>query len=121
MLQACSIKKARNGGKVWFIDVIGDKRPIDKADVLLSSVIMDMSVVYDEVIQSFMAGTFGNQHWVSMNNGAIYLLEPNTAVPRTVREELKAIEKKILSGKITVVDLPLAADLHKFLDKTFPK
>ncbi len=31
MLQACSTKKAGDGGKAWFIDVIGDKREIDKA------------------------------------------------------------------------------------------
>ena len=29
MLQACSTKKARDGGKIWFIDVIGDKGAID--------------------------------------------------------------------------------------------
>ena len=117
MLQACSTKKAKDGGKVWFIDVIGDKRSIDKVDVLLSSVIMDMSVVYDEVIKSYIDGTFGKQHWVNMDNGAIFLLELNKAVPPALRDELKTIEKKILSGKINVVNLPIAGDLHKFLDK----
>jgi simple sugar transport system substrate-binding protein len=121
MLQACSTQKARDGGKIWFIDVIGDKRTIDKADVLLSSVIMDMSVVYDEVIKSFMDGSFGRQHWVSMDNGAIYLLQPNKAVSSALRAELAAVQKKILSGKIEVVDLPAAADLHQFMDKQFPK
>ncbi|UCF91817.1 MAG: BMP family protein [Desulfobacterales bacterium] len=121
MLQACSTKKAKDGGKVWFIDVIGDKRSIDKADVLLSSVIMDMSVVYDEVIRSFMDGTFGKQHWVAMNNGAVYLMEPNQAVPGSVREELKTIRPKILSGEIQVVNWPASVDLHKFLDETFPR
>ncbi|MBT8370542.1 MAG: BMP family protein [Deltaproteobacteria bacterium] len=121
MLQACSTKKARDGGKAWFIDVIGDKRSIDKADVLLSSVVMDMSVVYEEVIKSYMDGTFGQQHWVSMDNDAIYLLELNKKVPNPVRQELETIKKKIISGKINVVDLPVAVDLHKYLDKTFPK
>ncbi len=121
MLQACSTKKARDGGKIWFIDVIGDKRAIDKADVLLSSVVMDMSVVYEEVIKSYMDGTFGQQHWLGTNNGAIYLLELNKAVPRSVKEELATIEKKIASDIIKVVDVPVAGDLHKFLDKTFPK
>jgi len=121
MLQACSTKKARDGGKVWFIDVIGDKRSIDRTDVLLSSVIMDMSVVYDEVIQSFMNGTFGQQHWIGMRNGAVYLLAPNKAVSQKVREELKTVQEKIVTGKIVVVDVPVAADLHKFLDKTFPQ
>jgi simple sugar transport system substrate-binding protein len=121
MLQACSTKKAKDGGKAWFIDVIGDKRQIDKADVLLSSVVMDMAIVYEELIKTYMNGTFGRQHWVGMNNGAIYLLELNRAVPPSVGEELKTIENKIVTGEIKVVDLPAAVDLHKFLDKTFPK
>jgi len=121
MLQACTTKKAKDGGKAWFIDVIGDKRSIDKADVLLSSVIMDMSVVYEEVIKSYMNGTFGQQHWVSMDNGAVYLLELNKAVPNSLRTELKSIEKNIVAGKIKVVDVPTAVDLHKFLNKTFPR
>jgi simple sugar transport system substrate-binding protein len=121
MLQACATKKAKDGGKAWFIDVIGDKRAIDKAGVLLSSVIMDMSVVYDEVIKSYMAGTFGKQHWVGMNNHAIYLLEPNPAVPASVKEELQAVEKNMVAGKIKVVDIPTAVDLHKYLNKIFPR
>jgi simple sugar transport system substrate-binding protein len=121
MLQACTTKKAKDGGKAWFIDVIGDKRSIDKADVLLSSVIMDMSVVYEEVIKSYLDGTFGQQHWVSMDNGAVYLLELNKAVPNSIRTELKNIEKNIVAGKIKVADVPTAVDLHKFLNKTFPR
>lgn len=121
MLQACTTKKAKDGGKAWFIDVIGDKRSIDKADVLLTSVVMDMSVVYEEVIKSYMDGTFGQQHWVGMKNRAIYLLELNKAVSDPVKEELKAIEKKIVAGEIKVVDVPVAVDLHKFLKKTFPR
>jgi simple sugar transport system substrate-binding protein len=121
MLQACATKKAGDGGKAWFIDVIGDKRAIDRADVLLSSVIMDMSVVYEEVIKSYMSGTFGQQHWVGMDNGAIYLLELNKGVPGSVKEELKSIEQKIVAGAIKVVDIPTAVELHKFLKKTFPR
>lgn len=121
MLQACATKKAKDGGKVWFIDVIGDKRSIDRADVLLSSVIMDMSIVYEEVIKSYMDGTFGQQHWVGMNNGAIYLLELNQAVPDSVKKELMAIKTNIIAEKINVVDIPTAVDLHKFLKKTFPR
>jgi len=121
MLQACATKKAGDGGKVWFIDVIGDKRSIDKADVLLSSVLMDMSVVYDEIIQSYMNDTFGQQHWTGMNNGAIYLLEINKAAPQTVKNELSDIEKKIITKKIKVVDIPTAVELHKYLKKTFPR
>ena len=121
MLQACSTKKAKDGGKVWFIDVIGDKRSIDKADVLLSSVLWDMSVIYDQIIQSYMDGTYGKQYWVAMDNGAIYLLPLNKAVPKDVAEELKTVEAKVKAGEIEVVDIPVAADLHKHLKTLFPK
>jgi hypothetical protein len=58
---------------------------------------------------------------VSSSNGAIYLLELNKAVSPSLRAELKTIENKIVAGKINVLDLPGAVDLHKFLDKTFPR
>ncbi|MEW5722198.1 MAG: BMP family protein [Thermodesulfobacteriota bacterium] len=120
MLQACSTKKAKDGGKAWFIDVIGDKQSIDQADVLLSSVLWDMSVVYDELIQSIIDGSYGKQHWVAMDNGAIYLLEPNKAVPDDVRGALKELEAKVKAHEIEVVDIPVAADLHKYLGELFP-
>jgi simple sugar transport system substrate-binding protein len=121
MLQACSTKKAGDGGKVWFIDVIGDKRSIDRADVLLSSLLFDFSVVYDEIIQSIIHGAFGKQHWISIKNAGIYLLEPNKAVPERVRAEIEAARLKILSGEIDVVDIVEADDLHSYLSKNFPK
>ena len=121
MLQACATRKAKDGGKAWFIDVIGDKRDIDRADVLLSSVIMDMSVVYEEVVNSYMDGTFGQQHWVGMKNGAIYLLELNKAVPQAIKKELETIEKDIVADQIKVVDIPAAVELHKYLNKLFPR
>ena len=121
MLQACSTKKAGDGGKVWFIDVIGDKRSIDRADVLLSSLVFDFSVVYDEIIQSIIQGTFGKQHWISIKNSGIYLLEPNKAVPQGVRTEIEAARLKILSGEIDVVDIVEAADLHSYFSENFPR
>jgi putative ABC transport system permease protein len=55
-----------------------------------------------------MDGTFGQQHWVGMKNGAIYLLDLNRAVSQSIGDELKTIENKIATGKINVVDLPVA-------------
>ena len=121
MLQACSIKRARDGGKVWFIDVIGDKRSIDRADVLLSSILFDFSVVYDEIIQSIINGTFGKQHWNAVSNGSVYLLKPNKAVSQKVKAEVEAARRKILSGEIKVVNIPGAEDLRKYLSEIFPK
>lgn len=120
MLQACSIKRARDGGKVWFIDVIGDKRSIDRADVLLSSILFDFSIVFDEIIESIIDGTFGKQHWISVSNEAVNLLEPPKAVSQKIREEIDAARRKILSGEIKVVNIVEAADLHKYLTENFP-
>ena len=47
-----------DGGKVWFIDVIGDKTPIDKG-ILLSSVVWDIVPVYSAMIEDLKADKFG--------------------------------------------------------------
>jgi simple sugar transport system substrate-binding protein len=120
MLQACFKAKAPDGGKVWFIDAIGDKTDIDSGDVILSSVLFDFSILFDEIIQSLSDGSFGKQHWVHFQNGSVYLLEPNRAVPNEVRLELGEVAEKIKSGESSVVDIPLAADLHKYLRQMFP-
>ena len=121
MLQACSTKKARDGGKVWFIDVIGDKRSIDRADVLLSSILFDFSVIYNEIIDTVIDGSFGKQHWISVSNKAVYLLNPNKAVSEKIKKEVDVTRNKILSGEVKVVDIVTAADLHKYLGESFPK
>ena len=120
MLQACSTKKARDGGKVWFIDVIGDKRSIDRADVLLSSILFDFSVTYDEIIRTVLDGSFGKQHWMSVNNKAVYLLEPNKAVSQKIKSDIETARGKVLSKEIKVVDIVTAAELHKYLEGSFP-
>ena len=121
MLQSCSSNKAKDGGKVWFIDLIGDKRSIDKADVLLSSVVFDFSVVYDHIIEDIVNGTFGKVYYVAVPDGGIHILKPNKAVPKLVLDEIEAVRKKIANGEIQVVDIPIPTDMHKFLDKTYPK
>ena len=101
--------------------MIGDKRSIDRADVLLSSILFDFSVTYDEVIQTVIDGTFGRQHWMSVNNKAVYLLEPNKAVSQEIKSAINSARGKILSGEIKVVDIVTAADLHNYLEENFPK
>ncbi|MCP4694535.1 MAG: hypothetical protein GY859_41280, partial [Desulfobacterales bacterium] len=85
------------------------------------SVLFDFSVVYDEIIRSIQDGSFGKQHWVSVKNNAVHLLEPNKAVPARVKEEIEAARRKILSGEIQVKDIAVASELHDFLSKTFPR
>ena len=115
MLQACS-----SGKKAWFIDLIGDKRDIDKADILLSSVFFDFSVVYDEIMQSIQKGDFGKVYYVEVDNGGIYLLDINKKVPANIVEELSKVEGEIKAGKIKVVDKPKSDELHAYMKEMFP-
>src|SRR5262249_41745133 len=62
MLQACETTKATNGGKVWYIDVIGDKTKIDKGN-LLSSVVWNLVPVYSAMVEDLKANTFGTKHY----------------------------------------------------------
>ena len=57
MIQAVETTKATNGGKVWFIDVIGDKSSIDKGH-LLSSVLWNMVPVYSAMVEDSPIDTF---------------------------------------------------------------
>lgn len=88
----------------------------------LSSVILDLSVVYAEIMQRINNDTFGTKTvWVSVPSGAIYPLEPNKVVPAKVKDELETVRKNIAAWKIEVVDIPAPADLDKYLDKAFPE
>src|ERR1700692_3014112 len=58
MLQAVETKQSTSGGKVWFIDVIGDKTPVDKGN-LLSSVIWNLVPVYSAMIEDLKVNKFG--------------------------------------------------------------
>ncbi len=55
MLQAVETTPATDGGKAYFIDVIGEKTSIDKGD-LLSSVIWDLTPVYAAMIKDLHEG-----------------------------------------------------------------
>ena len=56
-----------------------------------------------------------------MNNGSIHLLKLNKAVPEKINQELEKVKLKIMKNEIKVVDIPIAADLHKYLKKQFPR
>jgi hypothetical protein len=58
---------------------------------------------------------------MSVNNKAVYLLEPNKTVSEKIKGEVEVSRSKILSGEIKVVDIVTATDLHKYLGKHFPK
>lgn len=82
MLQAVETTPAQDGGKVWFIDVIGDKSPIDKGH-LLSSVLWNLTPVYTAMIRDLKNNHFGSHNYqTSLANGAISLLKTPHRAPR---------------------------------------
>ena len=101
MLQAVETTKAADGGKVYFIDVIGDKSPIDKG-FLLSSVVWNIEPVYAAMIADIKADTFGTKHYaIGLKDDSVKLLK-TAAIPDKVWSEIQALREDVISGKIKV-------------------
>ncbi len=101
MIQAVETAKPANGGKVWFIDVIGDKSSIDHGN-LLSSVVWDYVPVFDQMVQDIKADTFGtHEYHLSLASGSIHLLK-TPHIPEAVWNELMAAQADIIAGRIKV-------------------
>jgi len=113
MLQAVETAKAPAGAtKVWFIDVIGDKRKIDKKGVLLSSELWDFAPIYTRAIKAVNAGTFGTTYVLDAKNG-LSLLKTNKA-PASAWAKVAAAQKKIANGSIKVVSTATEAKVKKY-------
>ena len=97
MLQAV---EAADG--VTFIDVIGDKTPIDDQGVLLSSVLWSFDGLYEDAINDIGAGTFGEQGYeLDLENGGISLLQTDLIDDETW-SELEDIKQEIIDGEVKV-------------------
>jgi basic membrane protein A and related proteins len=97
-----AIETANPGHKVWYIGDIGDISPIDKKNVLLSSVLWDFTGAYDKFIQEIDQGTFGRQGYnLTLANGGISLLKTKY-IPASVWSEIQQAKEKIISGQIKV-------------------
>jgi simple sugar transport system substrate-binding protein len=112
MLQAVETTKATDGGKVLFIDVIGDKTSIDKGN-LLSSVVWDMTPVYTAMIQDLKNDTFGTKNYqIGLADDSVRLLK-TPQIPDDVWAEIMALRDDIISGKIKVEPAFDAAAVHE--------
>ena len=113
MMQAVETAKAPKGAKkVWFIDVIGDKRKIDKKGVLLSSELWDFAPIYTRAIRAVNAGTFGTTYFLDAKNG-LSLLKTNKA-PASAWAKVAAAQKKIANGSIKVVSTATEPAVKKY-------
>ena len=101
MLQAVETRKSTGGGKVWFIDVIGDKTPIDKGN-LLSSVVWNLVPVYSAMIEDLRANKFGTHAYpIQLADDSVRLLH-SKHIPDQVWAEVDAVRTRIIDGKLKV-------------------
>jgi len=101
MLQAVETKPAADGGKVLFIDVIGDKSELDKG-YLLSSVVWDMTPVYTQMIEDLMADEFGKKSYaITLADDSVQVLK-TPQVPDEIWSEIEGLRQNIIDGEIEV-------------------
>jgi simple sugar transport system substrate-binding protein len=101
MLQAVETAKAADGGKVLFIDVIGDKTAISKG-FLLSSVVWDITPVYSAMIKDLKDDTFGTKRYaIGLADDSVKLLKTDQ-IPDNVWGEVQKIREQMISGEIKI-------------------
>ena len=101
MLQAVETRKSISGGKAWFIDVIGDKTPVDKG-YLLSSVIWNLVPVYSAMIEDIRADRFGTHAYpIQLSDDSVHLLH-SKYIPDKVWSDVDAVRKQIVDGKLKI-------------------
>jgi len=117
MLQAVETAHAADGGKIYFIDVIGDKTPIDKGN-LLSSVYWNLQPVYAAMIADVRAGTFGTHNYgLSLADNSVSLLHTKH-IPDDVWAHIQAVRQQIIDGKITLKPSFDASTVHTLLTQS---
>ncbi len=101
MLQAVETLPAMDGGDVLFIDVIGDKSPIDTGH-LLSSVLWDMTPVYGAMIADLQDGSFGTDGYaITLADDSLRLLRTDH-IPDDVWGDLMDLRDRIIAGEVAV-------------------
>jgi simple sugar transport system substrate-binding protein len=101
MLQAVETGRTANGGKVWFIDVIGDKTPVDKGN-LLSSVLWNLVPVYSAMIEDLKDGKFGTHAYpLQLADDSVRLLH-SKYIPDPVWSQVEAVRRQIIGGTLKV-------------------
>jgi simple sugar transport system substrate-binding protein len=121
MLQAIEEHNAQEGAeKVWFIDVIGDKKA-EHGDSLLSSVLFDYSGIYQQMLDDLKAGTFGKVYTMDVKNGGVRLLELPEDVAQDVKDRVSEAEQSIVDGSLTVSAISDAEEMKAKIAELFPQ
>lgn len=104
MIQAVETTKAVDGGKAWFIDVIGDKSSLDKGN-LLSSVLWDMVPVYSAMVEDLKADKFGTKRYkIGLADDSVRLLK-TPHIPDDVWAGIMKVRDQIIDGSVKVEEI----------------
>jgi basic membrane protein A and related proteins len=111
MLQAVENRKSTSGGKVWFIDVVGDKSAVDKGN-LLSSVVWNLVPVFSAMIEDLKVGRFGTHAYsIRLADRSEYLLH-SRHIPDNIWSDVDAVRKRIIDGAVKVELISNAAKVR---------
>jgi simple sugar transport system substrate-binding protein len=87
---------------VKFIDVIGDKTKIDKQGILLSSVLWNFDVLFNQAIDDVEAGTFGETNYaLDLENEGISLLQTDQ-IDDAAWQDVEKAREAIVNGEVEV-------------------
>lgn len=96
-----AVETAHVGHKVWFIDVIGNKAPIDRNHVLLSSVIWNFEPTFMHAVRDINDGKFGTHDYNLNASNGIHLLK-SRYISNPLWNHLESIRRGIIAGRIHV-------------------
>ena len=101
MMQAVDTKPSTLGGKVWFIDQLGDKTSLDKGH-LLTSVVWNLVPVYTAMVEDLQSGKFGTHPYsIQLADGSVQLRHTKY-IPEPVWSEIEAQRTRIVTGKLKI-------------------
>lgn len=121
MLQAIEDHNAEaDANKVWFIDVIGDKRA-DHSDSLLSSVLFDYTGIYKQMVEDLKSGTFGKVYTMDVKNGGVRLLDLPEDAAQDVKDKVAEAQQSIVDGTVKVDAVGDAEAMKAKIAELFPQ
>jgi basic membrane lipoprotein Med (substrate-binding protein (PBP1-ABC) superfamily) len=121
MMNAIADLNRRGGGKkAWFIDVIGDKRDIDRDKLILTSVLFDYNGVYEEMIGDIGRGKFGRMYSMNLANNGVRLIDLPAEVGPAAVDAAKVAREKVIGGQTKVSLIGAIPDMRKRLKELFP-
>ena len=101
MMQAVDTKTSTAGGKVWFIDQLGDKSSLDKGH-LLTSVIWNLVPVYSAMVEDLRSGRFGTHAYaIQLGDDSVRLLHTKY-IPDGIWSDVESMRSQITSGRMKV-------------------